>query len=96
MVQVTKEPVAIKSVLRSKLTKKLLENLASEINILKGIRHDNIVALVDCRVRGTVHFIKVLREVLSSEQTPPDLDPHPFLTGNRVTYPSCHGVLLPR
>ena len=46
----TKEPVAIKSVLRSKLTKKLLENLASEINILKGIRHDHIVALVDCRV----------------------------------------------
>ncbi|KAG0252225.1 Serine/threonine-protein kinase [Mortierella polycephala] len=47
--KVTKEPVAIKSVLRSKLTKKLLENLASEINILKGIRHDHIVALVDCK-----------------------------------------------
>ncbi|KAG0270902.1 Serine/threonine-protein kinase [Linnemannia exigua] len=47
--RVTKEPVAIKSVLRSKMTKKLFENLASEINILKGIRHDHIVALVDCR-----------------------------------------------
>ncbi|CAG8826699.1 26621_t:CDS:2, partial [Racocetra persica] len=31
----TQKPVAIKSVLRSKLTKKLLENLESEIKILK-------------------------------------------------------------
>ncbi|KAF9374260.1 Serine/threonine-protein kinase [Podila verticillata] len=54
----TKEPVAIKSVLRSKLTKKLLENLASEINILKGIRHDHIVALVDCRETEThIHLV---------------------------------------
>ncbi|KAF8945725.1 Serine/threonine-protein kinase [Haplosporangium gracile] len=56
--RVTKEPVAIKSVLRSKLTKKLLENLASEINILKGIRHDHIVALVDCRETEThIHLV---------------------------------------
>ncbi|KAF9980750.1 Serine/threonine-protein kinase [Mortierella antarctica] len=56
--RVTKEPVAIKSVLRSKLTKKLLENLASEINILKGIRHDHIVALVDCRETAThIHLV---------------------------------------
>ncbi|KAF9578008.1 Serine/threonine-protein kinase, partial [Lunasporangiospora selenospora] len=54
----TKEPVAIKSVLRSKLTKKLLENLASEISILKGIRHDHIVALVDCKHTEThIHLI---------------------------------------
>ncbi|GJJ68172.1 serine/threonine-protein kinase ULK2 [Entomortierella parvispora] len=54
----TKEPVAIKSVLRSKLTKKLLENLASEINILKGIRHDHIVALVDCMETEThIHLV---------------------------------------
>ncbi|KAF9932934.1 Serine/threonine-protein kinase, partial [Linnemannia zychae] len=57
-VSVTNEPVAIKSVLRSKLTKKLLENLASEINILKGIRHDHIVALVDCRETDThIHLV---------------------------------------
>ncbi|KAF9186551.1 Serine/threonine-protein kinase [Haplosporangium sp. Z 767] len=56
--KVTKEPVAIKSVLRSKLTKKLLENLASEINILKGIRHDHIVALVDCKETEThIHLV---------------------------------------
>ncbi|KAG0313001.1 Serine/threonine-protein kinase [Dissophora globulifera] len=54
----TKEPVAIKSVLRSKLTKKLLENLASEINILKGIRHDHIVALVDCKeTESHIHLV---------------------------------------
>jgi serine/threonine-protein kinase ULK/ATG1 len=63
----TNEPVAIKSVLRMKLTKKLLDNLVSEINILKGIRHDHIVALVDCQVskifvikyicKNKVHFI---------------------------------------
>ncbi|KAF9437088.1 Serine/threonine-protein kinase [Entomortierella beljakovae] len=56
--RITKDPVAIKSVLRSKLTKKLLENLASEINILKGIRHDNIVALVDCKeTESHIHLI---------------------------------------
>ncbi|CAG8453710.1 822_t:CDS:10 [Funneliformis mosseae] len=45
----TRAPIAIKSVLRSKLTRKLLENLESEIQILKGIRHDHIVQLVDCK-----------------------------------------------
>ncbi|CAG8477602.1 4241_t:CDS:10 [Ambispora gerdemannii] len=45
----TKQSVAIKSVLRSKLTGKLLENLESEIAILKGIRHIHIVQLVDCQ-----------------------------------------------
>ncbi|CAI2178064.1 13060_t:CDS:10 [Funneliformis geosporum] len=49
----TREPIAIKSVLRSKLTKKLLENLESEIQILKGIRHDHIVQLVDCKKTDT-------------------------------------------
>ncbi|GAA6059490.1 hypothetical protein JCM10212_002233 [Sporobolomyces blumeae] len=41
-------PVAIKSVIRSKLTTKLLENLESEISILKRITHRNIVELKDC------------------------------------------------
>ncbi|RIA96937.1 kinase-like domain-containing protein [Glomus cerebriforme] len=54
----THEPVAIKSVLRSRLTKKLLENLESEIQILKGIRHDHIVQLVDCKKSDThIHLI---------------------------------------
>ncbi|CAO3647586.1 unnamed protein product [Cunninghamella blakesleeana] len=46
----TGQYVAIKSVLRSKLTKKLLENLESEITILKAIRHDHIVGLSECHV----------------------------------------------
>ncbi|CAG8458819.1 18097_t:CDS:10 [Acaulospora morrowiae] len=54
----THKKVAIKSVLRSKLTKKLLENLESEINILKSIRHDYIVQLVDCQKSDThIHLI---------------------------------------
>ncbi|BGP25284.1 Serine/threonine-protein kinase [Rhodotorula toruloides] len=46
--QDTHAPVAIKSVIRSKLTSKLLENLESEISILKRITHRNIVELKDC------------------------------------------------
>lgn len=40
--------VAIKSVTRSKLSEKLLENLEGEISILKSMRHTNIVDLRDC------------------------------------------------
>ncbi|KAG5458275.1 MAG: kinase-like domain-containing protein, partial [Olpidium bornovanus] len=46
----TRVPVAVKSVQRSKLTKKLLESLESEIAILKAVRHEHIVELVDCKV----------------------------------------------
>jgi hypothetical protein len=48
--QKSKTPVAIKAVSRQKLTSKLLDNLESEINILKAISHRNIVALTDCFV----------------------------------------------
>lgn len=44
--------MAVKSVIRSKLTSKLLENLESEISILKRITHRNIVELKDCLVRS--------------------------------------------
>lgn len=44
-------PVAIKVVIRNKLTPKLLDNLESEIRLLTGISHGNIVELVDCLVR---------------------------------------------
>ncbi|CAG8443394.1 4108_t:CDS:10 [Diversispora eburnea] len=54
----THKKVAIKSVLRSKLTKKLLENLESEISILKSIQHDHIVQLMDCQKSDThIHLI---------------------------------------
>jgi len=49
--QRTRETVAIKAVSRQKLTTKLLENLESEINILKSIKHRNITALEECFVR---------------------------------------------
>jgi serine/threonine-protein kinase ULK/ATG1 len=50
--------VAIKSVLRSKLTKKLLENLESEISILKGIKHRHIVQLLDITDTGSyIHLV---------------------------------------
>ena len=56
VVQDTNALVAIKAVIRSKLTTKLLENLESEISILKRITHRNIVELKEigrasCRER---------------------------------------------
>ncbi|KAI8070253.1 kinase-like domain-containing protein [Thamnidium elegans] len=47
--KLTNQTVAVKSVRRSKLTKKLLENLESEISILTAIRHDHIVGLIECQ-----------------------------------------------
>ncbi|KAG0139648.1 hypothetical protein CROQUDRAFT_137060 [Cronartium quercuum f. sp. fusiforme G11] len=45
---ITHQKVAIKAVIKSKLTNKLFQNLQDEINILKQIRHGNVVGLVDC------------------------------------------------
>lgn len=56
--------VAVKSVIRSKLTSKLLENLESEISILKRITHRNIVELKDCLVSFPLHSL--ISSVLSS------------------------------
>ncbi|KAE9366135.1 putative serine/threonine protein kinase [Stipitochalara longipes BDJ] len=50
--------VAIKSVNLSKLNKKLKENLYSEIEILKGLHHPHIVALIDCKESPThIHLV---------------------------------------
>lgn len=43
----TGTPVAIKSVFRAKLDKRLLDNLESEINILKTVQHPHVVSLLD-------------------------------------------------
>ncbi|KAJ5301024.1 uncharacterized protein N7443_006026 [Penicillium atrosanguineum] len=51
--------VAIKSVNLSKLNKKLKENLSSEIDILKGLHHPHIVALIDCH-ESTSHIHLVM------------------------------------
>lgn len=42
------DAVAIKAVTRKKLTRKLLDNLESEIRLLKGIKHKHVTELVDC------------------------------------------------
>ncbi|WRT69818.1 serine/threonine-protein kinase ATG1 [Kwoniella shivajii] len=55
----SKIPIAIKAVSRQKLTTKLLENLESEINILKVIHHRNIVALEDC-FKNDTHIYLVM------------------------------------
>ncbi|KAE8550684.1 hypothetical protein EYB25_006912 [Talaromyces marneffei] len=50
--------VAIKSVNLSKLNKKLKENLWSEIDILKGLHHPHIVALIDCHeTTSHIHLV---------------------------------------
>ncbi|OAG00306.1 MAP/microtubule affinity-regulating kinase 4 [Paraphaeosphaeria sporulosa] len=43
-----RQSVAIKSVNMSKLNKKLKDNLASEISILRSLLHPHVVALIDC------------------------------------------------
>ncbi|KAF4977345.1 hypothetical protein FZEAL_6117 [Fusarium zealandicum] len=53
--QETKAAVAIKSVELERLNKKLRENLYSEIQILKTLRHPHIVALHDC-IESTSHI----------------------------------------
>ncbi|KAJ2713130.1 Serine/threonine-protein kinase [Coemansia spiralis] len=54
----TNTPVAVKSVVRSSLTRRLLENLETEINILRTVRHDSIVELLDClKSRNHIHLV---------------------------------------
>ncbi|KAI2792426.1 Serine/threonine-protein kinase atg1 [Penicillium oxalicum] len=55
----TRTFVAIKSVNLSKLNKKLKDNLSSEIDILKGLHHPHIVALIDCH-ESTSHIHLVM------------------------------------
>lgn len=50
--------MAIKSVTLSKLNRKLKESLSSEIQILKGLYHPHIVALIDCHETSShIHLI---------------------------------------
>ncbi|KAL3428271.1 hypothetical protein PVAG01_01780 [Phlyctema vagabunda] len=50
--------VAVKSVNLAKLNKKLKENLYCEIEILKGLQHPHIVALIDCKESSThIHLV---------------------------------------
>ncbi|KAJ2762756.1 Serine/threonine-protein kinase [Coemansia sp. BCRC 34490] len=50
--------VAIKSVVRSSLTRRLLENLETEINILRTVKHPSVVGLIDClKSRNHIHLV---------------------------------------
>ncbi|KAI9505454.1 Serine/threonine-protein kinase [Coemansia spiralis] len=50
--------VAIKSVVRSSLTRRLLENLETEINILRTVKHPMVVELIDClKSRNHIHLV---------------------------------------
>ncbi|KAJ2689401.1 Serine/threonine-protein kinase [Coemansia spiralis] len=54
----TNSLVAIKSVVRSSLTRRLLENLETEINILRTVKHESIVELIDClKSRNHIHLV---------------------------------------
>ncbi|KAI8818907.1 uncharacterized protein EV422DRAFT_569180 [Fimicolochytrium jonesii] len=59
----TGHPVAVKSVSREKLNRKLMENLESEIKILKGIQHEHVVALLD--IMKTDKHIHLIMEYCS-------------------------------
>ncbi|KAI5779529.1 hypothetical protein EDC01DRAFT_303917 [Geopyxis carbonaria] len=58
-----KSLAAIKVVQRSKLSRKLLDNLESEIQILKKLNHPHIVALPDCK--KTDKYIHLIMEYCS-------------------------------
>jgi serine/threonine protein kinase len=83
-----KTPVAIKVIPRSKLNDKLMNSLEQEINIMKGIRHANIIRLYDVH-RSKRHFYLVmerctggdLAQYLRTEKNPlPEPVAHKFLT----------------
>lgn len=61
--QKNKSIAAIKVVQRAKLNRKLLENLESEIQILKKLNHPHIVALNDCK--KTDKYIHLIMEYCS-------------------------------
>lgn len=52
--QESRQEVAIKTVSRSSLSNKLVENLQSEIDILKSLSHRHITKLIDIVVRCTL------------------------------------------
>lgn len=93
----TNGPVAIKSVIRSKLkSKKLIENLEIEISILKSMKHPHIVGLLDynqtlshfhlvmdyCSMGDLSYFIRK-RNVL--------IKTHPVISSLLERYPSPEG-----
>ncbi|KAI7879377.1 kinase-like protein [Lichtheimia hyalospora FSU 10163] len=56
--KITGQVVAIKAVLRNKLTKKLQVNLESEISILKSVHHPHIVGLIECqKTEGHIYLV---------------------------------------
>lgn len=90
--------VAIKSVTRSKLSDKLLENLEGEISILKSMRHTNIVDLRDCiYTQEHIHLIMeycpggdLSQYIKRQGDVAPwdgDLDKNPLAAAQRAKFP---------
>ncbi|GJJ14702.1 hypothetical protein Clacol_008969 [Clathrus columnatus] len=68
--QNTHEAVAIKAVSRSILTTKLLENLKSEIDILKQLSHKHITLLVDIIVCSRLLHLELVETDAVSKHSP--------------------------
>lgn len=91
------EPVAVKSVVRSKLkSKKLIENLEIEVSILKSMKHPHIVELIDyhqtsahfhlimdyCSMGDLSYFIRKRNQLIKT---------HPVISSLLDRYPSPEG-----
>lgn len=59
----SREVVAVKVVGKKTLNKASTENLLTEIEILKTMRHPHIVQLKDFLVSSSIHFILYKKEV---------------------------------
>lgn len=90
--------VAIKSVNLSKLNKKLKENLYSEIQILKGLYHPHIVALIDCHeTTSHIHLVMeycALGDLSMFIKRRDTLGEHPYTREMMAKYPNPRGGAL--
>ncbi|RPA90805.1 kinase-like protein [Choiromyces venosus 120613-1] len=75
-----KSLAAVKVVQRGKLNRKLLENLESEIQILKKLDHSHIVALKDCSKNDK--YIYIVMEYCSVGDLSPLIKTYPHVPGS--------------
>mgnify|MGYP002715251975 CR=1 FL=1 len=93
-----RELVAIKSVIRSKLSDKLFDNLEVEIAILKSVRHPAIVELKDC-IYSDEHVHLIMQYCIGGDLSQyikqhgnvapwdGDASSNPFAAAQRAIYP---------
>ncbi|KAL2808852.1 Serine/threonine-protein kinase atg1 [Aspergillus granulosus] len=94
----TRTFVAIKSVNLSKLNKKLKENLSLEIDILKGLFHPHIVALIDCyETSAHIHLVMeycALGDLSQFIKRRGSLSQHEYTRNMIAKYPNVDGGAL--